>query len=89
MKNNKLLKWIRAALPHLSLVLSIYFIVMVILNDYNPSINLLANPYNVTFLTISCVVNLLHAFVVLTGKRNDENEHTETVEALSVDNSVD
>lgn len=89
MKNNKLLKWIRSALPHLFLVLSIYFIVMVILNDYNPSINLLANPYNITFLTISCVVNLLHAFVVLTGKRNDENEHTETVEALSVDNSVD
>lgn len=89
MKNNKLLKWIRAALPHLSLVLSIYFIVMVILNDYNPSINLLANPYNVTFLTISCVVNLLNVFAILTGKGNDEKERTKTAEALSVDNVVD
>ncbi len=86
MKNNKLLQFIKTALPHLSIVFSIYFIIMVILNDYNPTINLLANPLNVTGLTVFCLINLLNAFFILQQKISVENKaDNEVQEALTAE----
>ncbi len=45
---------------HFSFILSVYLIVLIILNDYNPGMNLLGNIYTLTILTIYCVCNILH-----------------------------
>lgn len=65
---------LRAVLPHLSIVLSFYFVVMLILNDYNPTMNIFARPINVGMLIAYVAVNLLQGGLHFWAKHKAEKQ---------------
>lgn len=50
-----------AVLLHLSIVLSLYFVGMLILNDYNPTMNIFARPINIAMLIAYVGINIVQS----------------------------
>lgn len=61
---------IKATLPHLTLVLSLFFIVLIILDYYNPMMRFIANSLSLTILFIFCLIAICTSIIAILDRRN-------------------
>lgn len=48
-------KKLMRGLPHLNIILSAMFLVLVVLNDYNPAMNFILHPVSLALLVLFCL----------------------------------
>ena len=63
------MNWLRAMLPHLTLVLSLFFIVLTILDYFNPLMRFIANPLSLTLLVLFCLIAILTSVFAIQDRR--------------------
>lgn len=67
----KLLRLFRAALPHAVIVLSGVFLVFLILDQYNPTMNFTGNPVSAVLLAVFCVLSIINAVLSSAAARRE------------------
>jgi uncharacterized membrane protein len=68
------MKMIRSLLPHILVVLSGIFIVFMILDWYNPTMDFINNPVSLKLLIVFCVLSLIHSVISITSNRKTWRE---------------
>ena len=63
------MNWIKAALPHLTLVLSLFFIVLIILDYFNPLMRFIANSLSLAILFAFCLIAILTSIIAILDRR--------------------
>ena len=67
-----MIKMLRKVLPHICLVFSVVFLVLMILNAYNPYIGFLSGTVFLCFLIVFCLSAFATALVlIVSDRRND------------------
>lgn len=67
------MKRLKAILPHVCIVLSLMFIVLLVLDDYNPMMNFLTNPISTFLLALLCLTGILTSILFLWDRRKSES----------------
>lgn len=55
----KTMKKLIRGLPHLNIILAAMFLVFLVLNDYNPSMNFITHPISLALLALFCALSIL------------------------------
>lgn len=63
---------LKRLLPHLCMILSFFFLILLVLNDYNPSMNFIGNHISLFLLGALCVTSIAASLVTLRDKRHKE-----------------
>ncbi len=63
------MKAIRTLLPHLLAIISVIFIVFLILDSYNPTMNFIDNTISLKLLGIFCALSILHSVIIISSNR--------------------
>jgi hypothetical protein len=72
---------IRSVLPHITIILSGIFIVLLILDNYNPTMNFLSNPVSTYLFWAYCILSIINSIIIVAvnrkawkEKKNDRND---------------
>jgi hypothetical protein len=64
------MKMLKNIVPHVGIILSVVFIVFLILDEYNPTMNFVNNSISTGMLLVLCAVSLINAIcLVVIGRR--------------------
>ena len=63
------MNWLKATLPHLTLIFSLFFIVLTVLDYYNPLMRFIANPLSLTLLVFFCLIAILTSIFAIQDRR--------------------
>ncbi|NTU89542.1 MAG: hypothetical protein HGA54_06525 [Actinobacteria bacterium] len=63
------MKTITKILPHITLILAVMFIVFLVLDNYNPTMNFVNNDISVVLLWILCGTALVNALLLMVKER--------------------
>lgn len=66
------MKWIRSALPHISLMLSAVFVTYYILDQYNPSRTFLNRPALKALLLLFAILSAIVSILLVRHNRREE-----------------
>ena len=56
---------LKKVLPHISIILSVMFIVFIILDDYNPTMNFVNNSISTGLLLGLCIVSFINSIIII------------------------
>lgn len=71
------MKVIRSILPHIMIIISGIFVVFLILDGYNPTMNFINNPVSLKLLWTFCILSALNSVITITSNRNEWREKHE------------
>lgn len=60
---------IRSVLPHITVIISGVFIVLLILEDYNPAMNFINNHVSLGLLWAFCILTILNSIIIIASNR--------------------
>lgn len=60
---------IKSLLPHILIILSGIFIVFLILNSYNPTMNFITNPISLMLFWGLCIIAIINAIINIRANR--------------------
>lgn len=60
---------LKSILPHIIVILSGIFIVFLILNSYNPTMNFLTNPISLKLFWAFCILSIVNAIITIVQNR--------------------
>lgn len=72
---------IKRLLPHLCLILSLFFLILLVLNDYNPSMNFIANGISLALLAVLCAATATASLIGIFGGRKQQGQPTKSEDA--------
>lgn len=58
-------KKLMRGLPHLNIILSAMFLVLVVLNDYNPAMNFILHPVSLALLVLFCLASSMSSIMTI------------------------
>lgn len=65
---------VRSVLPHLIIILSGVFIIFLILDDYNPTMNFINNAVSIKLFWIFLILSILNSIIIIISNRKDWRE---------------
>ena len=65
------MKKIKSIFPHIMIILSGIFIVLLILEDYNPAMNFIINPVSLKLLWAFCILTMLNSGIHIALNRRE------------------
>ena len=68
-------------LPHLTLILSVLFIVFLILDQFNPTMNFVSNEISENMLWVLCVSAIVNTVVMIVRDRRADEKPTQEEES--------
>jgi hypothetical protein len=69
------MKIIQSILPHILAVLSGIFIVFLILDWYNPTMDFVNNPASLNLLGVFCILSVVHSIITIASNRKTWREN--------------
>jgi uncharacterized membrane protein (DUF485 family) len=60
---------IKSLLPHITVILSGIFVVFLILNSYNPTMNFLTNPVSLKLFWVLCILSIVNSIITIVSNR--------------------
>ncbi len=70
------MKLMKSIFPHLMIILSGIFIVLLILEDFNPAMNFIINPVTLKLLWVFCILSMINAgFHIAMNRRQWKEQH--------------
>ncbi|RDU24500.1 hypothetical protein [Anaerosacchariphilus polymeriproducens] len=61
---------VKSLLPHMLIILSGIFIVFLILNSYNPTMNFVTNSISIKLFWVFCILSIMNAILNIISNRN-------------------
>jgi len=71
------MKMIRSVLPHILVVLSGVFIVFLVLDGYNPTMNFINNPVSLKLFWAFCILSILNSAIIIVLNRKEWRKKNE------------
>lgn len=75
------MKTVLRMLPHLTLILSVLFIVFLILDQFNPTMNFVSNEISENMLWVLCVSAIVNTVVMIVRDRRADEKPTQEEES--------
>jgi hypothetical protein len=65
------MKFIRGILPHILIILSGIFIVFLILDSYNPTMDFVGNPISLKLFWSFCILSIVNGIITVISNRRE------------------
>ncbi len=65
------MKQLRSILPHIMIIMSGIFIVFLILDNYNPTMNFIDNPVSLKLFWCFCLLTIVNAGITIAANRKE------------------
>jgi hypothetical protein len=65
------MKLIKSLFPHIMIILAGIFIVLLILENYNPAMNFIINPVSLALLWVFCILTMVNAGIHIATNRRE------------------
>lgn len=69
------MKYLIKLLPHLIIILSVVFMVFLILDEYNPTMNFISNEISEVMLWVLCIASVVNAIIMIAVSRSHKSEY--------------
>lgn len=66
-----MMRMIRSGLPHILIILSGIFIVFLILDNYNPTMDFLGNTVSIQLFWFFCIMSILNSVLIIEANRKE------------------